>query len=173
ARPARCVHPTMDRVLLIAGPVASTSRSIADQHRLGEHTLAHELLLVVEQPVDALKPQVAHADRVRVRIAQGNRHAAAPILADSALLARQALALNLDVLCANAPHLPTAESTPWLPLPLGRGFTKGGGYRRRPRRNGGMSRSSSELNTGSGSVPIEPTRIGPCSRSGGRSRSRS
>jgi hypothetical protein len=136
---AHCLQPRLDPILLVTCPVAAARRPTADQHRLGKDALAHEGFLGIEQRVDALKPEIAHPDRVRVRVAQRDWHAAAPVLADGALLAREAFALNLDVLCSNAAHRVAQSLT-----------DESRAYRFRPRKNGGISRSSSWSNTGSG-----------------------
>src|SRR5262249_8897659 len=50
-----------------------------------EHAFAYHLGQRIEMLVDGLEPEIRHADRVGVRIHQGERDTAAPILADDAL----------------------------------------------------------------------------------------
>src|SRR5207237_1570568 len=92
----------LDAVALVASPVTAPGRRAANQHRLGKHALADEAARRIEQAVHALEAEIAHPDRVGIRVAQGDRQPAAPVLADGALLAREALALHLNVLRSNA-----------------------------------------------------------------------
>ena len=75
-----------------------------------EHPLAHHVGQQVEVRVDRLEAEVRHAHRVGVRVDQGDRDAAPPVLADRSLLARHPL---LNFLLQRPRH-----TAPSLPRPL-------------------------------------------------------
>src|SRR5438093_4637786 len=82
--------------MLVAGPVAAAGVA-AYERRLGEDAFADDVGARVEQAVDGLQAEIAHADTVRVGIAERDWQPPAPVLRDRAYLAVESKSGTLEV----------------------------------------------------------------------------